>query len=83
MKKTDEEIVSAFRLFLEGVGGPARPGLKVKDRQKVLAALDVLDPEFGEQLSERWAWADSGECAHCAAYPEHPCALHLDRRTDV
>lgn len=49
---SDEEILAAFRLFLEGAG-PV--GEKVRDRQKVLAALDVLDPEFGEELSEKWA----------------------------
>lgn len=49
-----EEAIAAFRLFLEGVGGSAEGGLIVKDRQKVLAALDVLDPPLAEKLSKRW-----------------------------
>lgn len=52
---SDEETLAAFRLFLEGAG-PV--GERVRDRGKVLAALDALDPEYAEKLSEEWAKRD-------------------------
>lgn len=55
---SDAVIVDAFRQFLSAVGGS--PGIRVpkSKRPEVLASLDVLDPEFAEELTEKWERED-------------------------
>ena len=58
LSANDEEIVAAFQRFLRAVGGP--PGETIKDVNAMLAALDVLDPEAAERISEKIATANDG-----------------------
>lgn len=56
ISEADREVMDAFKMFLEGVGMPANftgdPIFTILDKDKVARALDTLDPELGEALSQ-------------------------------